>query len=85
MAQWQQQSYFNQQCYATVKTGLVADYGDARVITVHVSNTIFGCMPYIAIHTQWHSGLLLHQNYVILHTTTNLRHHCIKYHLAVLR
>jgi len=59
--------FFYQQCHATVKTGLVSDYWGARVITVHISNTVFGCMHYIAIHTQWHSGLLLHQNYVILH------------------
>jgi hypothetical protein len=69
MAQWQQQNSFYQQRHATVKTGLVLDYGGYRVINALISNTLFGCMYYIAIHTQWHSGLLLHQNYVILHTT----------------
>jgi predicted methyltransferase MtxX (methanogen marker protein 4) len=62
----------------------VSDYGGARVITVHISNMVFRCMHYIAIHTQWHSGLLLHQNYVILHTSTKSWYHCTKYHLAVL-
>lgn len=72
------------QCHATVKTGLVSDYRGARVITVYISNTVFGCMHYITIHTQWHSVLLSHQNYVILHTTMKSWYHCTKYHLAVL-
>jgi hypothetical protein len=37
----------------------MSDYGGARVITVHISNTVFGCMHYTEIHTQRHCGLLL--------------------------